>query len=306
MTPQTFLLLAESSSQAYSEPDMFSKWFEKVGSGSPDFIEKAGTQAYCFETDVDRVLVFRGTEPEQLRDWRADANLNKLSMQEGGCVHEGFSRALDQVWNPTEKWLSTAGAKKLWITGHSLGGALALLAGARLNGIEANVCTYGQPRVGDQLFAMQAEKKLGSRYCRFVHNRDIVARIPLYTIGFRHFGREFHIADGKSTEVDFGLESIEDAIRQIVGNEVRIPKVIEGVLEPILRVAESAVRPEAVAPATALLRKIQAPFAWFGGAKLEEFFEALITRIQQQSGAGSIGPVDDHDLRHYIKAFQPV
>jgi hypothetical protein len=299
-------LLAEASASAYQGIDLFQTWANSHEGTGLEFFERAGTQAYAFEIGANRVLAFRGTEPTRIEDWQTDANLSKLVLGEGGFVHEGFAEALDLIWEPTKKWLDQAGGKQVWVTGHSLGGALALIAGARIGGV--NVYTYGQPRVGDQIFAMQAEAKLGTGYCRFVHNRDIVAKVPPYTMGFRHFGREFVLQNGQVSETDSGLETLDDAIHQIVGQDVRIPPQVVLILERILRIVETSANPEVLGPSIQLLENILAPFKLFGGARLQVFADKLIEYMKsRQSGSSlAIGPIDDHDTKHYVSGLASI
>ncbi|XP_002971442.2 uncharacterized protein LOC9640177 [Selaginella moellendorffii] len=99
---------------------------------------------------------------------------------------------------------------KLYITGHSLGGALATLFTAMLfynreeNRVFYNteddvarrlvaLYTFGQPRVGDKSFASFMDTSLNKptmRYFRVVYNNDMVARVPFDNslFGFKHFG----------------------------------------------------------------------------------------------------------------------
>ena len=72
-------------------------------------------------------------------------------------------------------------SKHVWVTGHSLGGALALVAAARLKmktGVAPLLHTYGQPAVGLNDFAERFSIELPGRLWRFVNQSDIVTRVP--------------------------------------------------------------------------------------------------------------------------------
>lgn len=94
----------------------------------------------------------------------------------------------------------------LYITGHSLGGALAVIAAAllhvtpELEGLRQRlrgVYTYGQPRVGHTDFAEQMEREFGDRLFRHVYGNDVVPRLPPRTMGpFAHFGTEYISSEG--------------------------------------------------------------------------------------------------------------
>jgi hypothetical protein len=77
------------------------------------------------------------------------------------------------------------------ITGHSLGGALALLAAATWVDGEPvqGVYTYGQPMVGKADFVSSVRRRLLDRYFRFVNDSDVVPRVPP---GYRHSGQLYH------------------------------------------------------------------------------------------------------------------
>lgn len=73
--------------------------------------------------------------------------------------------------------------QRVYVTGHSLGGALAMLAGARLYLEEPRlaadgVYTFGQPRTCDRVLAKAYEKGFADRMFRFVNNNDIVCQLP--------------------------------------------------------------------------------------------------------------------------------
>ena len=104
----------------------------------------------------------------------------------GGQVHAGFHDALDESWAIVESALQAAiqTGRPIWLCGHSLGGALAVLAAHRLAAGKpsaANVAalyTYGQPRCGNQPFMSELETAIGNRHYRSVNNRDIVPLVP--------------------------------------------------------------------------------------------------------------------------------
>ncbi|WP_437323242.1 lipase family protein [Sorangium sp. So ce381] len=89
----------------------------------------------------------------------------------------------------------------LYITGHSLGGALAVLAAAliysdeklrELRPLLRGIYTFGQPMVGDQAFATKFQGEFGSKLFRHVYSRDIIPHLPPRSAGiFEHFGQEY-------------------------------------------------------------------------------------------------------------------
>ena len=150
------------------------------------------TEALVTYNDTALILAFRGTS--SVEDALTDAKLKLVEGFKGnGKIHAGFKTGLDKIWN--EVWNSMGRKRRgrtIWITGHSLGGALALTAAARLkfekNQRVAGIYTFGQPRVGDLAFAEACNKEFGQRYFRFVHNKDVVTRVPTRNVGFKHTG----------------------------------------------------------------------------------------------------------------------
>lgn len=119
----------------------------------------------------------------------------KFILSKVGRIHRGFSEAMDYIWKDLRQTLFDFRDKKqaIWITGHSLGGALATLAADRLTeeGIEiSGLYTFGQPRVGDKTFARNLDGKIKGRTFRFVHDEDIVPTVPKLIQGYRHIGTQ--------------------------------------------------------------------------------------------------------------------
>ncbi|XXY53299.1 lipase family protein [Sorangium sp. So ce269] len=94
----------------------------------------------------------------------------------------------------------------LYITGHSLGGAMGVIAAAliywddqlygRYRDLMHGIYTYGQPMVGDIAFACEHKGNIGRLLFRHVYGRDIVPRLPSLTMGlFKHIGREYQSTD---------------------------------------------------------------------------------------------------------------
>lgn len=132
---------------------------------------------------ADEVCVFRGTD--DLDDLRKDLDA-KLVPAEHGRVHRGFRDALELVWDTLEPRL--CGRAPL-LAGHSLGGALAVLAAARLPRVRA-VYTFGAPRVGDAAFRDALDLPLH----RVVNNNDLVPRLP--PLPYRHAGALWYLDAG--------------------------------------------------------------------------------------------------------------
>jgi len=83
-----------------------------------------------------------------------------------GCkVHSGFYHALNSVWGELYQEVTLLQALHpefaLQVTGHSMGAALAQLAGARFSakGIDTFMINFGQPRIGNEAYANYSNEK---------------------------------------------------------------------------------------------------------------------------------------------------
>jgi len=158
--------------------------------------------------DTDAVVVaFRGTT--SIGDWLT--NLDLLSTNRTyGAVHSGFHEAYTAVRDPIVAALQDADAhnKFVWLTGHSLGGALATVALAELHEelSEAGLCTFGQPRTVDDQAAHYIRNQVHAPVVRYVNDEDLVARVPP---GYVHVGTEIRFdADGEPEEREWVLEAL--------------------------------------------------------------------------------------------------
>jgi len=145
-----------------------------------------GTQAILLENDEYVFLGFRGTEATSIKDIKADANAIIKPCKTGGKIHSGFDEAFNELAIEIQNWLNKSEYtnKPLFITGHSLGGALATVATKKIKhegGISA-CYTFGSPRVGDAEWTTNIKTPI----YRLVNAADPVTMLPpgAETIGF--------------------------------------------------------------------------------------------------------------------------
>ena len=110
---------------------------------------------------------------------------------EGGLVGHSFTGGGGESGGNLVPPVPDCARLPLLITGHSLGGALALLCAHRL-ALQTvpihSVHTFGQPRVGDHAFAAAYDSLLGDRTYRVVNQNDVVPRLPGVLLGYQHAG----------------------------------------------------------------------------------------------------------------------
>lgn len=197
---------------AYEDPSVVGPLAKSWGYESCDFYDCKGTQAYVMMKESRTVIAFRGTEVDRLEDWATD--LRRLKVDHPfGKVHKGFAHALSNVWRDISP-LIEGRSQPFYITGHSLGGALATLAAAETiaNGWPlAGLYTFGQPRVGNNLFARTFDKHCKVAF-RFVNNNDIVPRVPWF--GYRHIGEMIYLTStGALVQNPSSWRLIKDRLR---------------------------------------------------------------------------------------------
>lgn len=191
--------------------------------------------AYLLQSRCGRVaiLCYRGTEPANLGNWLGDADVGSSTIDVGGAplsVHAGFYRNVRATRWPILRQLHDAAPalEALYVTGHSLGGAMAALFAVGLAARDETrilreklraVYTFGQPlTVAGPL--PDAAAAIGRKVFRHIHARDIMPSIPPGVWGrLDHFGHEFHYADGEWRRRDPAtaqMSSFRDVSRSIV------------------------------------------------------------------------------------------
>lgn len=180
--------------------------------------------AYLVQSRCGRIVVlsYRGTDPGALATWLGNAEVGApsqfLSLGDGvemARVHAGFHQNLRATWWAVLEAVTAAlsgrsivnpdlGVERpleaLYVTGHSLGGALAVLFGLKIIGESPQrpiaeclraVYTFGQPMVlaGSP---PESARALEPRLFRHVISNDPIPALPPAAWGaFAHFGQEF-------------------------------------------------------------------------------------------------------------------
>ncbi len=201
------LRLGEAARLAYADRAGVARQADSWGMKS-EFIEdsKTGTQGFVASDTRAVILAFRGTENKCIQDIAIDVAV-RLTPGTFGRVHTGFQEAIDSVWERVEVALKTAQTRgqSLWITGHSLGGALAVLAAAKLVDRGKPVYglyTFGQPRVGDAEFADKMNIRMQGRMFRYVNYTDVVPRVPPRVLKYADTSECFYFNSGGVLEAD--------------------------------------------------------------------------------------------------------
>ena len=188
--------LSEASTLVYADEAYARQRFEKAGLNRVKFFDRTSAQFFIAANSRFAIVAFRGSEiwkkdegfdaGRMIADFKTDIDIRLSGWVRGGRVHSGFKAALEGVWDdllPEIQKLDEEGVA-IWVTGHSLGAALATLAADRLDRVQG-LYTFGSPRVGDYEFQRRFRPK---NAFRFVNGKDIVARVPPYG-RFRHVGK---------------------------------------------------------------------------------------------------------------------
>jgi hypothetical protein len=236
-------VLAVLATYAYSDLDTVLEMATRLGlpecrglavefRNDPEFIVST---AHLLQSRDGRlgILVYRGTMPVDLVNWLTDVDASPEKVRLGGpdegpfLVHAGFYRNVRatrfKVAEALGKALGgepihTSGdetppdlekLQALYVTGHSLGGAMAALMGIlvhadddyarRIEPVFKGVYTYGQPMVGSPELARHyaADDRVGGRTFRYIYEGDPVPRLPSRDTGsWGHFGAELHFTEG--------------------------------------------------------------------------------------------------------------
>ncbi|XP_017975190.1 PREDICTED: uncharacterized protein LOC18602863 isoform X4 [Theobroma cacao] len=268
---------AESAMEAWAmlatslgHPSFIKSEFEKIC-----FLDNAttDTQVAIWRDSARRQLViaFRGTEQARWKDLRTDlmlvpAGLNPERIdgdfKQEVQVHSGFLSAydsvririisllktsiryIDETTKPLRRW-------QVYVTGHSLGGALATLLALELSSsqlakhgaISVTMYNFGSPRVGNRRFAEVYNEKVKDSW-RIVNHRDIIPTVPRL-MGYCHVAQPVYLAAGELRDALENMELWKDGYQgDVIGEytpDVLVTEFMKGERELIEQILQTEI-----------------------------------------------------------------
>ena len=149
------------------------------------------TQTFVAVDSESIIITFRGTT--SLRDWITNFDTELYMTDYGMNFHTGFYRGVTRsILRKVVEIIFDHPGKKIYLTGHSLGGAEALVCFVELlytYGIRPHsLVTFGAPRAVDTRSAGVLNVLYKNDYKRYVNNNDIVPHLPPEFTDMSHWG----------------------------------------------------------------------------------------------------------------------
>jgi len=201
--------LCEAAALAYLPAAAGEAKFQALLGLEARLFSEGNTQAWLATDAAAIVVAFRGTESpatiDGLKDILLTDAMNLLVVPEGRLghdlsaagvgarFHKGFADAIADIWAPLVDAIEvevTRRDRPIWLTGHSLGGALALYAAWLLKRrfIPVHeVCTFGAPMIGNRAACDAFNKEFAGRIFRYVNGRDPVPKLPTMSLVANEF-----------------------------------------------------------------------------------------------------------------------
>ncbi|KAK9287722.1 hypothetical protein L1049_016161 [Liquidambar formosana] len=274
---KALFLTAESAMEAWAmlatslgHPSFIKSEFEKIC-----FLDNPSTdtQVAIWRDSIQRRLVvaFRGTEQTRWKDLLTDLMLVPAGFNPeriGGDfkqevqVHSGFLSAYDSVRKRIIAFIRLAvgyiddGAETqlkwhVFVTGHSLGGALATLLALELSSsqlakrgaISVTMYNFGSPRVGNKRFADVYNEKVKDSW-RLVNHRDIIPTVPRL-MGYCHVAQPIYLATGDLSDALENLELLGDGYHgDVIGEatpDVLVSEFMKGEKELVEKILQTEI-----------------------------------------------------------------
>nr|DAD20117.1 TPA_asm: hypothetical protein HUJ06_021580 [Nelumbo nucifera] len=268
---------AESAMEAWAmlatslgQPSFIKSEFEKIC-----FLDNTSTDTQvAIWRDSPRkrlVIAFRGTEQSRWKDLRTDLMLVPAGLNPeriGGDfkqevqVHSGFLSAYDSVRNRIMSLIKLSigfpdddsevvSKWHIYVTGHSLGGALATLLALELSSsqlakrgaVSVTMYNFGSPRVGNRRFAEVYNEKVKDSW-RIVNHRDIIPTVPRL-MGYCHVAQPIYFAVGDLKDALANIELSADGYQgDVIGEstpDVLVSEFMKGEKELIEKILQTEI-----------------------------------------------------------------
>lgn len=190
------LTLGRLAQAAYDSPERQQAIAHELGANDFKTLTAARSSEGFVASDSETVVIsFRGTQewPDVVSDV-----LGFPRYLNGGAIHHGFKRAIGTIYQDALRAAVDQGAahKRLWITGHSLGGAIACgfsMQAVRSKALDPHgVLTFGQPLVMSESLCKFMLDTFDRQYIRIVNGIDPVTTLVQ---PYRHSGARAQLSD---------------------------------------------------------------------------------------------------------------
>ena len=227
--------LVDLAKLAYSSEEDIRRTLEEKGFECRDFINNEETDTQCFIASSEEKLVisFRGTS--SIKDAFTDLLIVKTNYPKSKRwffkpkAHFGFVNAYLSVRPRIHEILSRCLLIKpyqVYVTGHSLGGALATLCALDLKEtmhLDPGVYTFGSPKVGNFWFVRRFNKHVKNSF-RFVNDDDMIPWLP--PTGYSHVRNLVFISERGDLIINPSLmkrtlESLDNLFSLLTGQAIQ-------------------------------------------------------------------------------------
>ena len=154
---------------------------------------------------------------DNLRRWRHATGF--------GGLHAGFWRHSQRI--ATYLGPRLPAVRKIHLSGHSLGGAVATVVGCvvarQFPGVAVEVVTFGSPRVGDAAFRDACIEQRNLHITRVHNDRDVVTWFPYF--GYHHVGQDVRVSTEDTPWYHFrvlhGIAKYAESLPRAIGEVLR-------------------------------------------------------------------------------------
>ena len=137
---------------------------------------KGGVKFLLSKSGKTVYIAFKGTS--SLKNIYANVNIRMKNVSNNVYIHSGFLDYYKQAEKQVEEYLNETKPKRIVLSGHSMGGAVATIAAYMLYksyGPIIELFTFGSPQVGNMSFKKYMNAHIKKSW-RFVNNKDYVVR----------------------------------------------------------------------------------------------------------------------------------